>query len=167
MHFPLPQGASAVQLIEGLMECCEVETGTGVASTQPIFPGSKQFVFSYELRHESASDRLSLGIPYPTRSLDVFIAEAGVQVTAPGLVEGEGLALEGGDYLHLTAQNLTPTDEVLLHFTNLPVGAAAEPPASSTMASPLLTWAVLGAALLGVIIALAYPFLKTSREGNR
>lgn len=167
VHFPLPQGASAVQLIKGLMECCVVETDTGLASTRPIFPGSKQFVFSYELRHESASDSLSLGIAYPTSSLDVLIAEAGVQITAPGLVEGERLSLEGGDYLHLTAQNLTPVDDVVLQFTNLPVGAAPEPSASPTMSSSLLTWAVLGAALLGVIIALAYPFLKTSREENR
>ena len=163
VHFPLPQGASAVQLIEGLMECCVVETETGVASTRPIFPGSKQFVFSYELRHESATDSLSLGIAYPTSSLDVLVADVGVQVTAPGLVEGERLSLEGGDYLHLTAQNLTPADDGLLHFTNLPMEAAPEPPASPTMASPLLTWAVLGGVILGVFFVLAYPFFRATQ----
>lgn len=165
-YFTLPQGASEVQLMGGLMECCVVETDTGFASTQPIFPGSKQFVFGYGLQHESTTYELLRQMVYPTGSVDVLVADVGVGVTAPGLVEGERLSREGGDYLHLTAQNLTPADDVVIQFTNLPVGAAPEPQASPAMPSPLLTWAVLAVALLGVIIALAYPFLKTSREGK-
>jgi hypothetical protein len=162
-HFTLPQGASELQLMDGLMECCVVETETGFASTRPIFPGAKQFVFTYELQHESPTDDLALDVAYPTSSLDVLVADVGVEVTAPGLVEGEPLSLEGGDYLHLTGQGLAPVDEVLLHFTNLPMEAAPEPPASPTMASPLLTWVVLGGVILGVFFVLAYPFFRATQ----
>ena len=37
VQFALPEDATSLQLVEGLMECCVVETDTGLASTLPIF----------------------------------------------------------------------------------------------------------------------------------
>lgn len=164
VQFSLPQGASATQLLEGFMECCVVETDTGFATTRPIFPGSKQFVFTYELPYESTIYDLSREIASPTSSLDVLVADVGVEVTAPGLATDEPLSLQGGDYLHLTAQDLTPADNIVLHLSNLPLDTAAAPPVSAQTASPLLTWGVLGLLGLGAFIALAYPFSRTGRE---
>ncbi len=164
VQFSLPPGASGTQLLEGFMECCVVETNTGFATTRPIFPGSKQFVFTYQLLYESTVYDLSREIAYPTRSLDVLVADVGVEVTAPGLATDEPLLLQDGSYLHLTAQDLTPADSIVLHLSNLPLDTEAAPPASAQTASPLLTWGVLGLLGLGAFIALAYPFSSRGRE---
>ncbi|MGB3903854.1 MAG: carboxypeptidase-like regulatory domain-containing protein [Anaerolineae bacterium] len=161
-HFTLPEGASAVQLMDGLMECCVVETDTGFASTRPIYPGSRQFVFTYELRHQSTTYDLPREIAYPIGSLDVLIADVGVEVEASGLTSQESLSVEGGDYLHLTAHDLTSADQVVLRFASLPLEVA--PTESAATAPTVPTWAVLGLAILAVFVALAYPFFKRSRE---
>ncbi|TKJ28132.1 MAG: hypothetical protein CEE40_12405 [Chloroflexi bacterium B3_Chlor] len=162
VHFTLPEGASDVELMEGLMECCVVETDTGFASTRPIFPGPKQFVFTYELRHQAATFDLLREIAYPIGSLDVLVADVGVEVEASGLTSQESLSFEGGEYLHLTAQDLTSADEVALRFASLPLEIA--PTESPATAPPVATWAVVGLAILAVFVALAYPFFKRSRE---
>jgi hypothetical protein len=164
VQFSLPQGASGTQLLEGFMECCVVETDAGFATTRPVFPGSKQFVFTYQLLYESTVYDLSREIAYPTRSLDVLVADVGVEVTAPGLARDEPLSLQDGNYLHLTAQDLTPADSIVLDLSNLPLDTQAPPPASAQTASPLLTWGVLGLLGLGAFIALAYPFSRRGRE---
>ncbi len=164
LQFLLPQGASAAQLMEGFMECCVVETDAGFASTLPIFPGAKQFVITYEFRYETTTYDLTRQIIYPTGSLDVLVADVGVEVTAARLTGGESLSFQGGDYLHLAAQNLTPADEVVLHFANL--GMEATPTESGAAAPPVPTWAILGIAILAAFGALVYPFLKRRRQEN-
>jgi hypothetical protein len=160
-HFALPEGASAVQLVEGFMECCVVETDAGFASTLPMYPGAKQFVITYEFRYQTTTYDLTRQIIYPTGSLDVLVADVGVEVVAPGLPRSESLSFQGGDYLHLAAQNLTPDDEVVLHFANL--GMEATPAESGSAAPPVPTWAILGIAILATFAVLAYPFFMKSR----
>jgi hypothetical protein len=162
--FPLPQGASALELGEGFMDCCVVQTDTGLASTYPLLPGSTQFVLSYSLHNESTTYDLVKGIAHPTASLDVLAVDVGVQVTGSGFTQAEPLTIQGGNYLHLGAGNLAPGDEVALHFTNLPTEAMPEPSASPATVPPVVTWSVLGVIGLGVFLALVYPFLETSRE---
>ena len=165
IHFPLPQGAYGVQLIEGLMDCCVLETETGMASDRPLFPGSHQFVFSYEVDYQSPTYTLSKGVAYPIHSLDILIADEGVEVTAPGLTVEEPLSLEGGRYLHLTGQNLTPADQLTLQFADLPPEAPQTAPAPSSATDlGVFQWVVVGVVALGVFLALGYPFLKKRRE---
>jgi hypothetical protein len=165
LHFPLPQGVSGVQLIEGLMSCCVLETERGIASDRPVFPGSDQFVFSYELAYQSPTYTLSKGIAYPIYSLDVLIADVGVEVTAPDLTVEEPLTLEGGRYLHLATQNLTPGDELILNLANLPLGMPEATPAPSATTSPgPFGWLVIILAALAVLLALGYPFLRKRQE---
>ena len=162
VQFSLPEGATAVQLVEGLMECCVVETDTGLASTLPIFPGSKQFVFTYELRPPTGTYDLAHRVVYPTESLDVLVTDVGVQVTAAGLTGAEPVSLQGGDYLHLAGENLSAGEDIALHFANLPLETApAQPPGSGTS---LFTWIVMGVVIVGVGAALAYPLLRRSKE---
>ncbi len=164
-RFSLPQGASGVQLMEGLMACCVVETETGFASDLPIFPGFHEFVFSYALDFQSRTYALSKEIVYPTNSLNVLVSDVGVEVTAPGLTVEEPLTLEGGRYLHLSAENLTPADSLSLHLANLPLeGQETGPTAPSTTGLGVAGVVVIGLAILGVLVALGYPFLKKRRE---
>lgn len=158
LYFPLPQGASEVQLMEGLMACCVVETERGFASNRPIFPGSKQFVFTYELGYQSATYTLSKDIVYPIGSLDVLVADVGVEITAPGLTAQEPLSLQGRRYLHLTGQNLTPADGLTLHLANLPLETRLTRP--SATGPGVFGRVVMGLATLAVLLALGYPLLR-------
>jgi hypothetical protein len=167
VQFSLPQGASGVQLVEGLMSCCVLETERGFASDRPIFPGVKQFVFTYELTYQSPSYTLSKGMDYPISSLDVLVADVGAEVTAPGLTVQEPLSVEGGRYVHLTGENLTTFDGLTLHFTNLPLEAPKATPTAATTTGPgVIGWMVIGLASLGAFLALGYPFLKKRGEGK-
>ncbi len=164
LHFPLPRGVSGLQLVEGFMSCCVLKTETGFASDRPIFPGVKQFVFTYELRHQFPSYTLLKGIAYPINSLDVLVVDVGAEVSAPELIVQETLSLEGGRYLHLSAENLTPADDLTLQFANLSLeGPEATPTAASTTGPGLLGFAIMGSATLAVLLALGYPFLKKGR----
>ena len=162
VQFALPEDTTSVQLVEGLMECCVIETDTGFASTLPIFPGSKQFVFNYELRPQTRAYDLTRRVVHPTEYLDVLVADVGVQVTADGLTGGESLSLQGGNYLHLAGENLSADEDIALHFANLPLETApAQPPGNGT---PVFTWIVMGVVIAGVGAALAYPLLQRSEE---
>jgi hypothetical protein len=165
LHFPLPQGVSGVQLIEGLMSCCVVETEMGIASDRPIFPGVEQFVFTYEVEHQSSAYSFAKEIAYPINSLDVMVTDVGAEVIAPGLTVEEPISSEGGRYLHLTGQNLTPADDPTLEFTNLPLETGERTPTPDSAAgSGVFQWVVVGVVALGVFLALGYPFLRKRQE---
>ena len=59
---------------------------------------------------------------------------------------------------------MSPADEVVLRFANLPTEGMPEPSAPPATVPPVLTWSVLGVIALGVFLALVYPFLESSRE---
>ena len=160
IHFPLPQGAANLQLMKGMMACCVAQTEKGFAYTRPVFPGVQEFFFSYELPYQSPSYTLSKEIAYPTSSLDVLVADVGVEVTAPGLTAQEPLSLQGRRYLHLTGQGLTPADGLTLVFNNLPVETRPAEPATTASAPGVLAKVVMGLGTVAVLLALAYPFLK-------
>jgi len=142
-----------------------LETETGCASDRPVFPGTHQFVFSYELEYQSSTYTFSKEIDYPINSLDVFVADVGAEVTTPGLTVQEPLSREGGRYLHLSGQDLTSADGLTLHLANLPLEApVAAPAAASTSGPGVLGWVVVGLATLGVFVALCYPFLRKRQE---
>lgn len=158
LYFPLPQGASGLQLMEELMACCVVETERGFAYNRPILPGTKEFFFTYKLKYRSATYALSKEISYPIGSLDVLVADVGLEITAPGLTAQEPLSLRGRRYLHLTGQNLASANGLTLHFANLPLETRlAEPSATGPRAFGI---AVMGLGTLVVLLVLGYPLLR-------
>jgi 5-hydroxyisourate hydrolase-like protein (transthyretin family) len=162
VQFAMPEGAAAVQLLEGLMECCVVETETGLASTLPLFPGTKQFVFSYELHPQATTYDLTRRIVYPTESLDVLVSNVGVELTSHGLTGGEVISLQGRDYIHLSGASLAAGATITLHFDNIPLeGATTQVPQDG---NPLLRWLIIGAMAVAAGAALAYPLLRRSEE---
>jgi len=165
LQFPLPEGAAQVELPEELVACCIVGTADGFAYTRPVFPGSQEFFFSYELAYTSSRYTLAKNLSYPVSHLDVLVGDQRVAVTGPGLVVEEPVVLQDRTYQHLTAENLSADQALALHFANLPL--ASRPSEASRTVSPLLVRAVIGLGTLGIILALAYPFFKKrTSEGS-
>jgi hypothetical protein len=163
VQFSLPEGATAVQLVEGLKDCCVIETDTGLASTLPVYPGMAQFVFTYELHPHARTYDLTRHTAYRTQSLDVLVADVAVHVTADGLSGGEEtLSLQSGDYVHLAGENLAAGGDIALHFANLPVETTPTQPTGDE--TPFYVWIVMGVIISGTAAYLAYPFLSRSKE---
>jgi 5-hydroxyisourate hydrolase-like protein (transthyretin family) len=158
LRFPLPPGATGLQMSDELVACCIVGTAEGFAYTQPVLPGASEFFFSYELAYQSATYTLAKNLAYPVQHLDVLVADNGLKVTVPGLVAQEPILLQDRSYLHLTGEALSAGQTLALHFASLPLPAQARESGGST--SPLLVRAVIGLGTLATILALAYPFFS-------
>ena len=163
LQFPLPAGASEVQFMEGLMDCCVAETEEGIAYKRPLLPGYEEFFYTYELEYQSAVYTLPKEIAYPISHLDILVADVGVEVAAPGLTTQEPLSFQDRRYLHLTGENLTPADGLTLHLGNLPLEVG---PTETAMNVPgVFVKVVMGLGTLGVLLALGYPFIRR-RQGE-
>jgi 5-hydroxyisourate hydrolase-like protein (transthyretin family) len=163
VRFALPDGASNLQLMEGMMECCAVLTDHGFAYTRPIYPGQREFFYSYQLPYRTSHYQFSRHILYPTRHLDVLIPDSGVNVTGPGLTVEDTLSFENRTDLHLSAEDLAPGSDLILNLDNLPLGS---PPAQPTTSAPSILWSmVMGLGTMLVLLLLVYPFLKARRGG--
>jgi hypothetical protein len=161
LHFSLPEGAAQLQLSDDLMACCIAQAEGGFAYTMPVLPGQKEFFFSYQVPYRSTIYTVSKRILYPVRSLDVLVADTGVEVTGPGLIVGAPLTIRDQTYLHLTAQDVAAGADLTLQLGRLPLEGGL--PAAQTPASPMLARAVVGVGTLAVLLVLAYPFFKHRR----
>ncbi|UCC77075.1 MAG: hypothetical protein JSW37_01570 [Anaerolineales bacterium] len=161
LRFSLPDGATQLRLPEDLIACCIAQAEGGFAYTMPVVPGQKEFFFSYELPYRSDSYTVSKKILYPVRSLDVLVADTGVEVTGPGLTVGAPLTIRDQTYLHLTAQDVAAGADLILQLGRLPLEGRL-PPAQAP-ASPILVRAVIGLGTLATLLVLAYPFVKQRR----
>ncbi|KPL22437.1 MAG: hypothetical protein AMJ93_07220 [Anaerolineae bacterium SM23_84] len=161
LRFSLPDGAAELQLPEDLMACCIAQAEGGFAYTMPVLPGQKEFFFSYQVPYGSASYTISKRVLYPVRSLDVLVADTGVEVTGPGLTVGAPLTIRDQTYLHLTAQDVAAGADLTLQLGRLPLEGRL--PSGQTPGSPILVRAVIGAGTLATLLVLAYPFFKQRR----
>jgi hypothetical protein len=161
VRFALPDGAADLQLMEGMMDCCALLTEEGFAYTRPMYPGQREFFYSYEWPYRTTSYEFSRRMPYPVRHLDVLIADSGVDVAGPGLTTRDALSIENRRYLHLSGENLAPGGELILTLDNLPLGSQ---PAQVATPGPSVLWStVMGLGTMVILLVLVYPFLKASR----
>jgi len=163
LHFSLPPGATELQLTEDMMACCIERTEGGFAYTEPILPGEKEFFFTYQLPYQVGSHTLSKEAIYPIHNLDVLVADVGLGVTALGLIAQEPVSLQGGRYLHLSAQGFGPGDALTLHIADQSLESRPSEP--SMAESTVLVRAIIGLGTLATLLILGYPFFKR-RQGE-
>lgn len=117
VSYRLPEGASQLQLGEGLMSCCvEFEPG-GFYDTMEFMPGMKKIVFAYRI--EAPEQRLSVSktLTLPTGELDVMATDRSVQISSSDLAEKP---VQGVPVQRLVAENLNSGEQVNLNLAGLP-----------------------------------------------
>lgn len=85
LSFNLPEGFFAPQFLEEMADAVSI-TDRGFDYNKPIAPGELKLAVSYHVKISSFPYTLSIKTSYPTKLLDVFIADSDTQVESPQLV---------------------------------------------------------------------------------
>lgn len=161
LNFSLPEGFANPEYPQGqgLMACCVLPTERGLLDTMPVKPGSRQVVFTYQLRYDSSQYLFRRLMDYDTGSLDILFPAGGVEVSSQSLsLVPETVELEGKNYLYLKAQGMVKAGTPLnLELSNLPAGQGS--------------FKVIAYSLVAILIlsGFVYPFFrkgKVAKEGK-
>jgi hypothetical protein len=165
LRFSLPDGATSLGFSDAETEAHMVETDGGLAFVRPVMPGQSQVMYSYDLPYDGTALTVSRIVVYPTRSLDLLVANSGVRVDSPQMVY-QGLS--GGDetaYQHFSAENLPGEAVVELRLSGSPQGAGTFTPQGASWTSGLQEHGSAVALAMGLLGALL-PFAQL-RWGRR
>jgi hypothetical protein len=144
--FPLPAGATNVQLVGGFHECCVKTEGDRIVNSMPLVPGNTQFRIVYAVPVKDGKAELSLTTPAAIGHAMAFVPDDGSTVLAEGLEAGgvadmgngktrfyKGTDLPAGKMIKLSISGITTTAATAATngdgsgpaAARLPVGAAA------------------------------------------
>ncbi|MDP2744004.1 MAG: hypothetical protein Q8P00_02925 [Dehalococcoidia bacterium] len=151
LSFSVPKGATGFQYGGSLMDCCVVLLDGGLLDTMPIMPGTKEIMFSYQVKHKSEYD-FAKSFSLPIERYDIVVQGEGVTVQSDLLQQGETLTIENLPYSHFVAENLKRGAAVTGTFTNMPGSPGGNP-----------IPAVLFVAALAAGLAVAYPLWRRRR----
>jgi len=158
LRFSLPDGAADIGFSATETADHFVETDGGLFFVRPVMPGQKEVMYSYYLPYDGTELTISRAILYPTSSVDLLVANTGVQAESAQLVY-QGLS--GGDeaaYLHFSAEGLAGGEVVELELRGSPQGTGVTTPARSTWSRGVQEHGpavALVAGLLGALLPLA------------
>lgn len=152
LKFTLPQGASSVSPGEGFAP----ETAdNGIVDTSAIPPGVTTVSFSYIIPYQGSDITISRKTDYAVASFGLLVQDSGVKVKSVALTPKDPLDMGGTKYLYFTAQNLSRGTDLDASFA----GVSRPSVAVSGSSSPW-PWLAAGAAVLGLIVTVAYPRLR-------
>jgi len=158
LRFSLPDGAADVAFSDAEIAAHFVETDGGLASVRPVMPGQGEVMYSYDLPYDGTALTVSRRVIYPTSSVDLLVANTGVQAESPQMVYR---GLSGGDetaYQHFSAEDLPGDAVVELRLSGSPQGAgvpALERPLWSRGLQEVGPAIALVMGLLGALLAFA------------
>jgi len=165
LRFSLPDGAGDLSFSDAETAAHFVETEGGLAFVRPVMPGQKEVMYSYRLPYDGTELTLSRTIFYPTSSVDLLVANTGVQVESAQLVY-QGLS--GGDeaaYQHFSAEELAGGAVLELRLTGSPRREGGSSPARSSWSQGLEEFGPAVAVAMGLLGALL-PFALRRRGGS-
>lgn len=155
LRFSLPAGATNLQYMEGLMECCVSATDSGMVDTMDVEPGMRSIAYSYTLPVSRASLALTRRLDYPAQRVEVFGNAAARLAVSPLAREGD-VKTDQGVYARFSGASVGAGANITLSLSGLPVSR------SSTRRAVIAAFAGLIAA------ALVYPFLRRGgRQADR
>jgi len=143
VRFPLPANATGLDLAGELGGGSVVNVTGGFADTRPVPPGSKEFIYSYEVKEAPARFTYNRPVYYPTIQYNLLVPGADASVTSPQLADEGTLDLGGQTFRILTGSDLQAGTAVTAKLSG---------PASSG-GIPLLVW--VGIAVVAVLLAAA------------
>ena len=106
IKFALPNGALGVQMQAGFSDQ-DVTAGVGgIQVTSPVLPGRHEFALSFQLPYQGSTADVTLQLPYPTTTYNVYLPDTGVKLDAMGLTPAGPAQLGGQSYSLFSATNL-------------------------------------------------------------
>jgi hypothetical protein len=106
IKFALPSGAMNVQMQSGFNDQ-DVTAGVGgVQVTSPVPPGRHQFALSFQIPYTGSNVDVSLQMPYPTASFNVYLPDTGLKLDGSPLRPAGPAQLGGQAYALYSASNL-------------------------------------------------------------
>jgi hypothetical protein len=106
IKFSLPTGAMNVQIQAGFNEQDMTAGIGGVQVTSPVPPGRHQFALSFQIPYNGSNADVSLQIPYPTASFQVYLPDTGLKLDGSPLQAAGPAQLGGQSYALYSASNL-------------------------------------------------------------
>jgi len=165
LRFSLPDGAADIGFSDTETADHFVETDGGLAFVRPVMPGQKEVMYSYRLPYDGTTLTISRTILYPTSSVDLLVANTGVQVESAQMVY-QGLS--GGDaaaYLHFSTEEVAGGVVVELRLAGSPQGAGVTTIPRPTWSRGLQEYGPAAALAMGLLGALL-PFALRRRGGS-
>jgi hypothetical protein len=156
LRVSLPQKATALEFLKGLMSCCIVKTEDGLIDTMDIKPGRKEIRFSYKVDYGSSRYELNKRLYAKTESIDFLIPDQGIKAKSDMLEFRGSMGNPGQRFLHLSGKDLSKGSRIVLELRGLPWGKG------------FLKLAIVGLVAVIMGAGLAYPFMRkwTRREDS-
>jgi hypothetical protein len=106
IKFALPSGAMNVQMQSGFNDQDMTAGVGGVQVTSPVPPGRHQFAMSFQLPYNGSNVDVSLQVPYPTASFNVYLPDTGIRLDGSPLRAAGPAQLGGQSYALYSGTNL-------------------------------------------------------------
>lgn len=120
----LPEGAGSFQIQRGLGSDELMPSAGKFYFTEPIFPGRRQIVYSYEIGYPFAVHLFTRPLSYQTSLIRVLMPEIGARIDSPDLEPAGLTELQGRRYQMLFGRDLSPGTIVRVQVSGLPVQPA-------------------------------------------
>ncbi len=151
LRFSLPNGATELRPVSGLMEGYLYSSEDGFVDTMPVLPGAKLIIYSYEIDYSSGTYEFSKRVNYPTASFILIVQGEGTKVTSDRLTVGEPVVdAEGIWFNYLSGQALASGDILDIHLSVLP----------ETDNQNIVIWVTLALVVLGAGFGFSYLLRK-------
>jgi hypothetical protein len=139
LKFSLPEEATELHFIHGLMDGHIYNKEDGFVYTTPVLPGNKEVIYAYKLNYNSGTYEFSRRENYPTANYNFLIQGEDIKVTSDQLTTEEPVVIESTLFTHLSGTDLAPGDTLVTRLSGL----------SATNNQGIRIWVVL---VLGVLL---------------
>lgn len=123
LRLSLPPGATRVQYLEGLMDCCAFVADGVLVDTMDVKPGMRQIAYSYLVPAAGRSARILRILEYPTDRVEVF-GSAAARFQVEPLAPQPAVQTDQGAYVRFSGANLAAGDRIAVAVGGLPASAA-------------------------------------------
>ena len=148
IKFALPSGAMNVQMQSGFNDQ-DVTAGVGgVQVTSPVPPGRHQFAMSFQIPYTGSNVDVSLQIPYPTASFNVYLPDTGLKLDGSPLRPAGPAQLGGQSYALYSASNLARSTVVGGQLSGLGSNGAIGPSQLALISLGVVLFVIGGGVLL-------------------
>jgi hypothetical protein len=145
VKFPLPRGAIGAQMESGFTQQDVIPGLGGIQVTTPLLPGRHEFAMSFQLPYNGSSADLSMQMPYPTSTFNVYLPNtSGLRLDASSLNPSGPMTLGGQQYSLYTASNLAKATIVPSNLNGLGTAPGGLGPLQLALISLGVVWFILG-----------------------